>query len=387
MKIGLFTDTYYPQINGVVTSALMLEKELERLGHKVYIFTTTDPGAKNSSPRVFRLPSVPLFFLKDTHRMNFFYPPQLILKVKKLKLDVVHTYSEFGLGFFGKLISKVYGIPMIHTYHTMYEDYVHYVANGHLITRKGAQKFSRVFCNRAQAVIAPTEKTRAYLQAIGVKRPMTVIPTGIDFSPFDPSNFKDNKLNQLRASVGLREDDLVVGVIGRIAKEKSVDIIVTAMPALLEKVPNAKLMIVGDGPARQPLTEQARALGVEDAVFFTGSRPWGEIPQYYRIADVFATASTSETQGLTHIEAMASRTPVAVKKDPSFEGLVRHGDTGYVFMENNEAADTLAHILTHLDEARQTAERAYLAIQPLSSEVFAKTVEGVYNVMLPSSLK
>ncbi len=387
MNIGLFTDSYSPQISGVVTSACMLEKELTNLGHKVYVITTTDPGAKEKSPRVFRLPSVPLFFLKETHRMNFFYPPQMIIKMKKLKLDVVHTYTEFGLGFFGKLISKVFSIPMVHTYHPMYEDYVHYVANGHLISRKGAQRFSRVFCNRAQVVIAPGEKTRAYLQEIGVKRPLTVIPTGLDFSPFAPSNFKESLLNQTRAAIGLNEDDLVVGVIGRIAKEKSIEVVVAMMPALIEKVPNAKMMVVGDGPHRPLLEQQARELGVADKIIFTGSRPWAELGRYYRIADVFVTASQSETQGLTHIEAMAAHTPVVVKKDPAFEGIVRHKDTGYMFTHDHEAADTVAYVLTHLDEAREVAERAYLNIQPLSAQVFAKSVEGVYRSIIKGAVR
>jgi 1,2-diacylglycerol 3-alpha-glucosyltransferase len=379
MNIGLFTDMYSPQISGVVTSACMLEKELTKLGHKVYVFTTSDPRAKCKESRVYRLPSVPLFFLKDSHRMNFFYPPNIILGVKKLKLDVVHTYTEFGLGFFGKLISKVYGIPMVHTYHTMYEDYVHYVANGHLISKKGAQRFSRVFCNRAQVVIAPVEKTRAYLQTIGVKRPMTVIPTGLDFSPFDPAKSKDSLLRQTRASLGLSDSDRVIGVIGRIAKEKSVDVIIDAMPEILAQVPNTKLLIIGDGPVRSALEEQAKSLGIDDSVIFAGSRPWSELPPYYHICDMFTTASTSETQGLTHIEAMAAHVPVVVKKDPSFEGLIRHGDTGYMFNDDNEAASVILYMLNHSEEIKEVAERAFLAIQPLSAEVFAKSLEGVYK--------
>jgi 1,2-diacylglycerol 3-alpha-glucosyltransferase len=379
MNIGLFTDMYAPQISGVVTSACMLEKELTKLGHKVYVFTTTDPRAKGKESRVYRLPSVPLFFLKDSHRMNFFYPPNIILGVKKLKLDVVHTYTEFGLGFFGKLISKVYGIPMVHTYHTMYEDYVHYVANGHLISKKGAQRFSRVFCNRAQVVIAPVEKTRAYLQSIGVTRPMTVIPTGLDFSRFDPAKSKDGILRQTRAALGLSDDDRIIGVIGRIAKEKSVHVIIAAMPEILKQVPNAKLLIVGDGPVRAALEEQAISLGVDSSVIFAGSRPWNELPPYYHICDLFTTASTSETQGLTHIEAMAAHVPVVVKRDPSFEGLIRHGDTGYMFSDDNEAAPVITYMLNHPDEIKKVAERAYLAIQPLSAEVFAKSLEGVYK--------
>lgn len=381
MNIGIFTDTYYPQINGVVTSTRMLEKELNRLGHRVYIFTTTDPQARNAAPRVFRLPSMPLVFLK-THRVALFYPPKLILRVKQFKLDIVHTQSEFPLGIFGKLVSEIYRIPMVHTYHTMYEDYVHYIANGHLITPKMAQQFSRVFCNRARAVIAPVDKTHQYLKEIGVIRPIHIIPTGLDFAPFQPDRFTQAELAPLRYELGLKPEDRVVVTVGRVAKEKSIDVLVDMMPRLLTRVPHVKLLIVGDGPMREPLTAQARALGIADSVIFTGFKPWDDVPKYYRLGDVFATASTSETQGLSYIEAMASHVPVAVKKDPSFEMLIRHGETGFLFDRNEDAADTVAYVLTHPEAARCAVERGYEAIQPFSSATFAKNLENVYKDLL-----
>ena len=379
MNIGLFTDMYYPRISGVVTSAQMLEQELTKLGHRVYIFTTTDPEAPHFESRIYRLPSVPLFFLRDTHRMAYFYPPHLILKAKKLKLDVVHTYTEFSLGFFGKLISKIFGIPMVHTYHTMYEDYVHYIANGRIISRKGAQRYSRVFCNRADMVIAPTDTTAAYLRDIGVERPIYTIPTGLDFGPFNPTKFTPKELAKTRTELGLGPEDAVISAVGRVAREKSLDVLINMMPRLLTLVPAAKLLIVGDGPVRGELEAQARQLGVDKAVIFTGLKPWVDIPKYYAIGDVFATASTSETQGLTYIEAMAARLPVVIKKDPAFLGLIKHEETGFIFTHDHEAADTVAYVLKNPDMAKRVALRAYAAAQPLSAEVFGLELEAVYR--------
>jgi len=379
MNIGLFTDMYYPRISGVVTSAQMLEHELTRLGHKVYIFTTTDPEAPHFESRVYRLPSIPLFFLKDTHRMAYFYPPRLIMRARKLKLDVIHTYTEFSLGLFGKLLSKMYGIPMVHTYHTMYEDYVHYIANGRLISRKGAQRYSRIFCNQANIVIAPTEKTTAYLTEIGVTKPLRAIPTGLDFSQFSPAKYTAKELARTRTELGLKPEDAVIAVVGRVAKEKSIDVLVAMMPRLLAMVPTAKLLIVGDGPMRAELEAQARLFGVYNSVIFAGLKPRADIAKYYHIGDVFATASTSETQGLTYIEAMAARLPVVIKRDPAFLGLVKHMETGFIFDHDHEAADTVAYALQHPDMARRVAIRAYAATQPLSAEVFGLELEAVYR--------
>ena len=379
MNIGLFTDMYYPRISGVVTSAQILEKQLAKLGHKVYIFTTADPEAPRFESRVYRLPSVPLFFLKETHRMAFFYPPQLIYKATKLNLDLVHTYSEFTLGFFGKLLSKMFGIPMVHTYHTMYEDYLHYVANGKLISKKGAQRFSRVFCNRAAAVIAPSEITAEYLKNIGVSRPIQTIPTGLDFTPFSPSRFSASELTKARAEFGITPQDKVIAVVGRVAREKSIDVLIAALPELLTRVPTAKILIIGDGPARQDLIKQTQELGVERAVIFAGFRPLADIGKYYVLADIFATASTTETQGLTFIEAMAARLPVVVKRDKPFESLIRDNETGFMFTHDHEAAETLARALTQPDLCQRIALNAFAAVQPLSAEVFGLELEALYN--------
>ena len=381
MNIGVFTDTYYPQINGVVTSTRMLEKELNKLGHQVFIITTTNPDVTHAAPRVFRLPSMPFIFL-PSQRVTFLYSPKLLVKLKQLKLDIVHTQTEFPVGIFGKIVSEFYRIPMVHTYHTMYEDYVHYIANGHLITPKIAQKFSRIFCNRADIVISPVQKTREYLDEIGVIRPIRVIPTGLDFSPFLKENYSREQIDLVKAELGISPEDPVIITIGRVAKEKSIDVLIEQMPKLREKLPNVKLVIVGPGPYIEVLKNLAEQLCVTGMVIFTGGRPWEVIPLYYQIGDVFATASTSETQGLTYIEAMAGKTPVVVKRDRSVEDIIINGETGYCFEQNYEAADMLYRALTNREEAKKMAEEGFKRISHLSAAHFASQVEQVYNEAL-----
>ncbi|MCL2397808.1 MAG: glycosyltransferase family 4 protein [Defluviitaleaceae bacterium] len=380
MNIGIFTDTFFPQINGVATSIHLLERELTALGHNVYIFTTTDPKATPQA-NIFRMPSMPFVFL-PTHRVGLVYPPKVLLKIRKLKLDIVHTHTEFPLGIFGKVVSEFLKVPLVHTYHTMYEDYVHYVARGHLITPKMAQQFSRFFCNRARAVIAPADKARDSLLSYGVERPIRVIPTGIDFAPFAPGQYCANEIGNLRQDLGILPDEQVLLSLGRVAKEKSMDVAIRQMPKILEKLPNVKMVIVGDGPARSELEQLAKSLGIADRVVFAGARPWAEIGKYYQLGDVFISASTSETQGLTYVEAMAAHLPIIAKFDKSIEALVRHGETGYTFKQDDELAGLAANLLTNPTEKERIVTQAMTSITHLSSKQFGQNVEELYNEVI-----
>ena len=167
MNIGIFTDTYYPQISGVDTSVRVLKKGLAERNHNVFVFTTTDPDVKEPEPDVLRLPSVPFPFYKQ-RRISVAYPPRLIWRTRKLGLDLIHTQTEFNMGLFGKACSKLLGIPMLHTYHTMYEDYTHLITRNKTFAPKIARKYSRMFCNGAAAVVTPAEKSRQKLISYGV---------------------------------------------------------------------------------------------------------------------------------------------------------------------------------------------------------------------------
>jgi len=375
MNIGIFTDTYKPQINGIVTSVSILEKELRKMGHKVFIFTASDPNLKHKTPGVFRIPSFPFVFL-PTCRFAFYYPPKLLLKLKKLKLDVIHTQTEFPLGIFGFLVSQFYRLPRVHTYHTMYEDYTHYVANGHLLSPEFARKYSRIFCNGSWIVVAPTEKARTSLLSYGVKRPVKVIPTGFDFSKFSDSSDAEDEINRIKSNLGIAAGAPVLVTICRIAKEKSIDMIISKLPELIQKLPGLKFVIVGSGPYRDELTNLCETLNVSSSVIFAGPKPWDEIANYYRLGNLFVSASVTETQGLTYMEAMASRVPVAARYDPSIEQIITDGKTGYTFEEEN-CADVLYKALT--SDNTKLVENAWHNIQIFSAENFAREIESVYT--------
>ncbi len=348
MNIGIFTDTYYPHVNGVATSIKMLEEQLRKRGHNVYIFTTSNPLVKEPNSNVFRLPSMPFVFL-PTYRIAFFYSPKLLFKMKKFNLDIIHTQTEFSIGIFGKIASEFLKIPVVHTYHTMYEDYVHYIAKGHLISPKMAQRFSRIFCNRAKIVIAPTQKTKDSLLNYGVKRPIEIVPTGITLEKFlkDADN---NQISAIKNELHINQNDFVILFLGRVAKEKSIDVLISQMPDILNKISNAKLLIVGDGPYVNVLKNLADELKVSNSIIFSGQVAWENINLYYKLADVFVTASTSETQGLTYIEAMASKIPVIAKNDGSIKNLIEDKKNGYVFDNPNELPNIIAKIKNNTDE-------------------------------------
>ena len=381
MNIGIFTDTYCPQINGVATSVATLWSELESRGHKVFIFTAKDPAERDKEANVFRLPSLPFVF-SPAYRATYLYPPRLLLNMSRLGLDVVHTHTEFSVGLLGKIVSEYLRVPHIHTYHTKYEDYIHYIAKGRLISRNMAGKFSRIFCNRAQVVVAPTPSTRESLLRYGVKRPIEVIPTGINFEPFAKSGFVPEDIRELKESLGINADCPVVVNVGRVAREKSVDVLINAMPELLGRIPDAKLVIVGNGPIIGEMTSLAAGLGVGKSVIFTGGKPLAEIGKYYQVGDVFATASTSETQGLTYYEAMASGLPVVAKSDASNVGTLIDGFNSYIFDDDAQLADVLCTALTDKEKALTLTGNAYETIKPLNSKKYGETMEKLYESVI-----
>lgn len=379
MNIGIFSDTYFPQLNGVATSIRTLAHALRERGHNVYIFTPSDPRCEEGKdePDIYRLPSLPVYFVRD-YRAGYIFPPHLLRKISKLNLDIVHTQTEFPLGCLGKLVSITQGVPMVHTYHTMYEDYVHYIGGGHIISPEMAGDFSRIFCNAANSVIAPTRKTEQLLTSYGVTKPISIIPTGINTSHFRKENFNPAEILALRQSLGLEADTPVIISIGRIAKEKSIDVVIGALPKLIEKLPTVKMIIVGEGNEIENLKAFADSIGVGEHVFFTGGKPWDEIGKYYQLGNVFCSASVSETQGLTFAEAMAGGIPVVAKKDECIENIITDQETGLLFEKNEDLPELLYRVLTDTALSARLSEASMQAMKSLSVEAFADSVEQLY---------
>lgn len=378
MNIGIFTDTYSPQINGVVSSILTLEQQLIAKGHTVHVFTISHPKADDMKDYVYRFPSMPFVFLKD-HRVGMLYSTKMVKQLKRLKLDIILSQTEFSLGLFARMMSKRLHIPIVHTYHTMYEEYMHYISKGVEFSPELARKYSKKFCNSVDGVVAPTEKTKNLLLSYGVTSPIKVIPTGIDFSPFDPKNYSALEIQQLKQSFNLNLNAPIILFIGRVAKEKSIDIILRALALLQPAVPDAQLVIVGDGPEKASLVNLAHELGIVDSVVFAGMQPWHEIGKFYQLGDVFVSASTSETQGLTFAEAMAASLPVLARRDESIEGLIQDHYNGQLFETYEELAKILEEVLQNSSYEQQLASHALESIRPLSAEIFGENALAYYE--------
>ena len=385
MNIGIFSDTYFPQLNGVATSIRTLATALEERGHHVYIFTPSDPrcGADYDDLRVYRVPSAPVHFVQD-YRAGYVFSPFLAKKIVDLDLDIIHTQTEFCLGALGRFISTTQGIPLVHTYHTMYEDYVHYIGGGHIISKKMARGFSGIYCNAATAVIAPTRKTEQLLKSYGVTKPISIIPTGINTSNFRKDQFKPEEILELRKSLGLQADTPVIVSIGRLAKEKSIDVVIGALPKLIEKLPDLKMVIVGEGNEMENLSSFAESIGVREHLIFTGGKPWNEIGKYYQLGNVFCSASVSETQGLTFAEALAAGVPVVAKKDECIENIIDNNVTGMLFESNEDLPDLLYRVLTDKALSDRLSKASVEAMEALSVESFANSVEQLYQNILDS---
>jgi 1,2-diacylglycerol 3-alpha-glucosyltransferase len=378
VNIGLFSDSFSPEISGVVSSIETLREALEKRGHHVYVFTTSRPDAP-VTPGVFRLPSMPLLFLKS-HRFAIFYTPRAARSVRRVKLDVIHTQTEFSLGLFGKLMALTLGIPGVHTYHTLYKDYTHYVTKGHFmkVSQEMVRLLTRTFCNDCRLVIAPTDKVATLLREYGVRRPIRVIPSGLKLERFTAVAHDPAVRARMRETLGIPHDTPLLVYIGRLAKEKSIDMLIHALSLVRVKMPAARLLIVGDGPDRALLTQQARQAGLGDAVLFAGSRPWQDIPSCYCVGDVFVSASTTETQGLTVIEAMAAGVPVVARDDPSFRAMVSHGTSGFLFNTVEELAQHALAILQSPQTADALRAGADQAVRRFSAEAFGESAEAAY---------
>ena len=258
MKIGLFTDTFYPEINGVATSCLNLQRELTRRGHEVHVYAPKCKGwEENQRENVHYLASAPLLVLKDR---NFAFPtPLTSWEAEKIDFDVVHTNSEFVMGMFGHHVAGSLGCAQVHTYHTVWEDYTYYITHGVAdeAARRIARKYSQWWCNRFDRVITPTGKTLDLLRKYGVAAPIDIIPSGMDIARFDPARHGEQERLETRRECGLPEHAPLLLNIGRIAKEKNLEQVMRVFPRLLNACPDVHFAVVGEGPMREELGRMA----------------------------------------------------------------------------------------------------------------------------------
>lgn len=377
MKIGLFTDSYFPQISGVATSIQTLMIELKRQGHQVYIFTTTDSNADldHEADNIIRLQSIPFVSLAERKIVvkGAFAAFQI---AQNYHLDIIHTQTEFGMGILGKLVANQLQIPVIHTLHTKYEDYLHYIAKGRLIRPPMVKYIIRNFLRGTEGVICPSEMVLETVNSYNVEQEKRVIPTGIEVEKFKRDDISDDDVVKLREELGISDDESMILSLSRIAPEKNIQAVISAMPEII-KSDNVKLVIVGDGPYLQNLKDLALSSNLTAHVIFTGRVENDKTAYYYKAADYFISASTSETQGLTYLEALAAGTRVLATENPYLSDLINDVEFGRLFANDDEIPAVVHQALAEKHPIDQVKfdEKLY----EISAEKFGQEVLSFYQ--------
>lgn len=380
MRIGLVTDTYIPNINGVVSSIVTLQKELEAMGHEVFVITNHKSMRTAREGNILRLAGVELKWLYG-YTLSTPYHNSARDEIAKMNLDVMHIHTEFGVGMFGRACAKQLNIPVVTTYHTMWEDYTHYINMLDLnevdkVSKKLVGSLSKQISNNAQAVISPSEKTKEALIGYGVKTPIYVIPTGLNLSAFYPRE-KDDEIMKLRHAYGIEDDEKLVVFVGRIAPEKSIDMVIDAFQYISDE--KIRLMIVGGGPQLEELKKHAESLGLKNIVF-TDKVMREEVANYYACADCFISASTSETQGMTYIEALACGLVVFARYDEVTNDLIKEDQNGYLCQDAQEFA---SKIMNYFQKDKASIQQMKLCAREdamkYDAHIFGQKVVSVYH--------
>lgn len=389
MRIGLFTDQYYPQISGVVTSIKMLYEGLEALGHECFIFTSYDEKIKDepelTNKNVINLPGKAYPFKVVSDYRYTLTHKKFVKVIKEYNLDIIHVHTEFNIAKIAKVASKKLGIPIVHTFHTSWKDYIKYlfpkldkICHGLLVVLL-RKMFTKPISKVSVLEILPTKKVENDLKVYGMKRPTRIVPTGIELSRFDKNNFTQEQIKELREKLGINEDDFVFTYVGRTSKEKDIPVIMDGFKDAFNNAKNVKLLIVGGGPYLGEIKEHAEKIGIMGQTIFTDLIPWKEVPLYYQLGDIFCNASQSETQGLTYIEALSSELPVLVRKDECIEEVITHEYNGYTFETHDELVKYMKMVVDYKELLATLRTNTLESIKKYGKEEFTNNILAVYN--------
>ncbi|HUL62048.1 MAG TPA: glycosyltransferase [Methanocella sp.] len=334
MRIAVFTDTFYPQVNGVVNAVRNYDRMLTGLGHAVAVFTsgkkpevTTLDGAEVRRYRAFTFLPYPEF----EYSVDVIHP---VTAAVRFKPSVVHAHTPFLMGYCAWMTARRLRLPLVGTFHTPIDEYVMYVAKTSKLSQRMLKRIARYyqdwFYSRCDVIIVPAPAAARYLEVRG--KPIVPVSNGIDLARYGPAGREE-----LRQRFGLGAAPVILHG-GRLSFEKRIEGVIDAMPAVLERVPDAKLLVVGKGPALKFLEDRARQLGLGRSVVFAGYVSDADFPKAFAAADVLAINSPVETQSLIVLEAMATGVPVVGADAGAIPDAVVDGENGFLFKPDDCAA-------------------------------------------------
>lgn len=376
LRIGLFTDTYAPQVNGVSISLQMISEGLKKRGHQITIFAPRFPGYKDHQPNVMRLPSLK-YLNNPPIYVAVLGTPRSTWSLTRRHFDVLHAHSPASVGLLAYLTASTKRLPLIYTYHTSITDYTHYIKfiGGTGLIKRAAGWFSAASTNLGDQVIVPSPKFYRLLLEQKVRKPIHIIPNGIDLGMFRAAK----KPGSLRSRLGVGPEAPILLTVGRMDPEKRLDFIVDAFAKISERHPNAQLVFAGDGSARKGLEVKVAATNAKDRIHFLGMVPRADLPDVFHDATVFLSASTTEVHPISVIEAIASGLPLVAVEDEAFEGMIENDCNGYMVpLDLRVYANTVADLLADKEKLERFGKHSAQLSEKYSIEGQVKALEKLY---------
>jgi len=380
LKILITTDLYAINTNGVVTSVKNLCEELIARGHDVRILTLSENKHSHKDDNIYYIRSMPIGIYGNM-RMPTSYRHRLIKELIDWKPDIIHSQCEFFSFQFARYISKKTNAPLVHTYHTMYEHYITYVFPSRRIGKKLLKLLSRKRLKRVECVVAPTQKVENALQSYGLKNDISVVPSGINLDQHH-KRLSPQVRSEKRRTLGIEDHHTVLINLGRLGTEKNLNEMMDLFAKASIENDSLRFLIVGDGPAKDGLEKQAEALGVSDRVIFTGMVRPSEVQTYYQLGDVFVSASTSETQGLTYIEAAANGLPLLCKQDKCLDDVMQNGINGYDFTNEEEFFNGFHAMMEDPEWFNAAGKRSEEIAATFDKHAFGEAIEKIYKSLV-----
>ena len=369
MKILISSDWYYPVVNGVVRSVLNLKEYLENQGHEVRVLTLSNTISSYKSEDVYYVGSLSARKIYPEARVTNILAKTHLRSIKKWEPDIIHSQCEFSTFVMAKSLSKMLNVPLVHTYHTVYEDYTHYFIKNKAAGVKIVAKASKTFADMCQYIIAPTKKTAKILESYNIDaNKIAVIPTGIRI----PDIYKED----LKDELDLDKDKKILLYLGRLAEEKNIEELIRFYEKLKDS--SIAFYIVGGGPYLNKLKAYSKSFSKE--INFVGMVEPSEVNKYYQAADIFTTSSTSETQGLTYYEALSNGLVAICRDDDSLDGVLEDGFNGFRFNDFDEFKTYIYKVLDDEDFHKQLIDNARsYALENFSVESFGSKCEDLYK--------
>ena len=332
MKILLISDVYFPRVNGVSTSIRTFTEQLQLLGHMVHLIAP-DYGIKTEDENwITRVAARSIYFDPEDKLMKYGEIMKLLPSLKSQQFDLMHIHTPFVAHYAGLKLGKLLQIPVVETYHTFFEDYLHhYLPWIPSFAARGLARFiSKKQCNQVAAIVAPSQPMLDVLRTYGINTRAEVIATGLQAHSFAQANG-----DAFRQHYGIALERPMLLYVGRVAFEKNIHFLLKMVKVLSEMMPEVLFVIAGEGPAEASLRSAVSTLGIEQNVQFIGYLDREkQLNACYKAADIFVFASKSETQGLVLLEAMAQGTPVAAIAELGTASILIEGEGAMIAPED-----------------------------------------------------